>query len=237
MRKVFSYLIIIGLIIIYSQNVNAAGEIYSEGDFVYEIRNGGVVITGYYGSDQTIIVPSMIAGYPVSEIASGAFEGTNDKELVLPQTIMTISPNAISFGCDISYTDDEFIFRIKDGKAIIIDYTGEKSECVLPEEIAGLPVSNTSLEFDECDEIADKSQDSEHSLLKENTKHVSDEAAINEAEDLITDDDIPGSIEIQDSPVSTADSISIVFAFLLIAIIIALVLKLRNKGKTRMDNI
>ena len=38
-------------------------------------RKGNVSISGYTGSDETVVIPSMIEGHPVTTIAKGAFQG------------------------------------------------------------------------------------------------------------------------------------------------------------------
>ncbi|MBR6206552.1 MAG: leucine-rich repeat domain-containing protein [Oscillospiraceae bacterium] len=44
-------------------------------EFLYEIRNGSAVVTGYTGSRTDIVIPDTIDGYQVTEIAEGAFAG------------------------------------------------------------------------------------------------------------------------------------------------------------------
>lgn len=38
----------------------------------YEISSGEVIITGYLGSDASVIIPDTISGYPVRTIGEGA---------------------------------------------------------------------------------------------------------------------------------------------------------------------
>lgn len=76
---------------------------YSEGYFHYEIEDDSISITGYFGTESEVSVPSMIAGYPVSKIAQGAFAGTTVKTLQLPDTIMTIEQQAIDAGITVEY--------------------------------------------------------------------------------------------------------------------------------------
>ena len=72
-----------------------AAEEYTDGYFRFITEDGGIIITGYFGREETVTVPSMIAGVPVSGIAEGAFIGTTVKTLYLPETIMTIEQGAI----------------------------------------------------------------------------------------------------------------------------------------------
>lgn len=83
-----------------------AATTYTEGDFYYEIKDESIVITGYFGYDTEITLPSMIAGYPVSEIATGAFANTKVKTIHLPDTIMTIGEDAIPVGVTVEYAGD-----------------------------------------------------------------------------------------------------------------------------------
>ena len=51
---------------------------YSAGNFYYHVHEGYVSICGYVGDDTEIIIPSNIAGSPVSEIESKAFDGCDN---------------------------------------------------------------------------------------------------------------------------------------------------------------
>ncbi|MGN1217903.1 MAG: hypothetical protein ACI4TD_08000 [Phocaeicola sp.] len=76
-------------------SVSAAAEEYTEGFFIYCIKDQGVVIISYTGDERVVSIPDFIAGYPVSGIAEGAFTTCNAvEEIVLPGTIMTISEHA-----------------------------------------------------------------------------------------------------------------------------------------------
>ncbi len=83
--------------------VSAAEGTYTEGYFQYEIVDEGIVITGYFGSEKTVMVPADIAGYPVSEIGAEAFLGSTVTELILPETIMKIGENALPSNCHVTY--------------------------------------------------------------------------------------------------------------------------------------
>lgn len=51
----------------------------------YVLQDESIVITGYFGSDREVTVPSLIAGYPVSVIGKGAFsESGTVKKINLP---------------------------------------------------------------------------------------------------------------------------------------------------------
>lgn len=60
-------------------------------DFDYIVDCLGAVITKYLGSSESVTVPAYIDGYPVTQIASGAFSDNNTmKELIISEGIQTI---------------------------------------------------------------------------------------------------------------------------------------------------
>ena len=91
----------------------ADGEVYSEGYFYYTFADGSITITGYFGKETEVTVPSSIAGYPVNAIAPGAFAGTTVEIIHLPDTIMVVgeggtgSASVIYSGEQISQTAPE----------------------------------------------------------------------------------------------------------------------------------
>lgn len=84
-----------------------AAQTYTEGYYYYELKEDAIVITGYFGEETEITLPERIAGYPVSEIAAGAFIDTTVKLIHLPDTIMSIGENAFPLGAEIKYASDE----------------------------------------------------------------------------------------------------------------------------------
>ena len=70
---------------------------YTQGALYYTVGDASVTITGCFGKDETVEVPASIAGNPVNTIAAGAFTGNNYvKEVILPDTIMTIEEGAFA---------------------------------------------------------------------------------------------------------------------------------------------
>ena len=70
---------------------------YSSGNFYYHAHEGYVSICGYLGNDTEISIPSSIAGKPVSEIESKAFEGCDTIETVtIPETVDTLYDDSFS---------------------------------------------------------------------------------------------------------------------------------------------
>ncbi len=80
--------------------------VYSEGYFKYTISDESITITEYFGKEETVTVPAMIAGIPVNTIASGAFSGSGIRELNLPDTITDIESGAIDAGVVINYNSN-----------------------------------------------------------------------------------------------------------------------------------
>lgn len=58
----------------------------------------GVKITGYKGSDKTVVIPEKIGGKKVMEISKGAFSGDIER-VVIPKTVRNIQSGAFS-GCE-----------------------------------------------------------------------------------------------------------------------------------------
>ena len=74
--------------------------VYSQGYLLYKIEDGGITIVRYVGDDEeTVIIPNMIANYPVSKIAAGTFDDCPQvKTVYLPDTVMEIEEGAIPSG-------------------------------------------------------------------------------------------------------------------------------------------
>ncbi len=73
--------------------------VYIYGYFRYTAEDQSVTITAYYGKEESVTVPNVIAGNPVNTIAAGAFsENTYVKTIYLPDTIMTIEAGAFADG-------------------------------------------------------------------------------------------------------------------------------------------
>ncbi len=65
-------------------------------DFKYKTVGNTVTITGYTGSDETVVIPQYIDGKPVTVLASGALKGKKTmKTLSLPRTMQKIEQNAV----------------------------------------------------------------------------------------------------------------------------------------------
>ena len=85
--------------------VFGASETYTSGYYEYIIEDESVSITGYFGADENISVPSSIVGYPVSTIKAGAFTSAkNLKSITLPDTIMSVEAGAFKDNQQVIYS-------------------------------------------------------------------------------------------------------------------------------------
>lgn len=105
-RKSFIVYIMI-VIFSFESNTVYAKTIYSQDYFNYYIKDESVIISDYFGSESEVTVPAMIAGYPVSGIATGAFSDSNTVTHVnLPDTIMEVQSGAIRAGITVTYNSN-----------------------------------------------------------------------------------------------------------------------------------
>ncbi|MDO4808578.1 MAG: hypothetical protein Q4A04_01230 [Eubacteriales bacterium] len=84
-----------------------AATVYTEDAFYYTIEDRSITITGYFGDDAVVNVPSMIAGLPVNHIAPYAFEGTGVTIVNLPETIESVEKSAFDASTQVNYFQRE----------------------------------------------------------------------------------------------------------------------------------
>lgn len=98
---------------------------YSAGNFYYHVHEGYVSICGYVGDDTEIIIPSNIAGSPVSEIESKAFDGCNTIETItIPETVDTLYDDSFSGMTSLKKVICNTInVNINVGEGIEVEYT------------------------------------------------------------------------------------------------------------------
>ena len=65
-------------------------------DFSYGANGTGVSIINYVGTSESVVIPSKIAGLPVTEIAENAFYNKSITSVVIPDSVVTI--NSFAFG-------------------------------------------------------------------------------------------------------------------------------------------
>ncbi len=66
--------------------------------YTYRKELSNIIITGYDGSEEDIIIPSSIKGYPVTEIAYGAFMYKSFNSVVIPEGVRIIGSDAFKGG-------------------------------------------------------------------------------------------------------------------------------------------
>ena len=62
----------------------------SSGDWLYTVKNGVAVVTGYAGSDTEVAVPSSLGGHTVTEIGTAAFYRSKIEKISIPSTVRKI---------------------------------------------------------------------------------------------------------------------------------------------------
>ncbi len=91
MKKLISLVLVCVLVFAFAVTASADDMTYSYGHFYYHDHDGYVSIAGYLGSETDIEIPSSIAGKPVSEIESGAFDGCGSIErITVPDTVVMV---------------------------------------------------------------------------------------------------------------------------------------------------
>jgi len=72
-------------------------ETETAGDFdLLQNRFGGITITGYKGTDRTVVIPETIGGLPVTIIGNKAFLRKDLFAVTIPETVVTIEPMAFA---------------------------------------------------------------------------------------------------------------------------------------------
>ena len=159
-----------------------AATTYTEGDYYYQIKEDAVVITGYFGYDTKITLPSMIAGYPVSTIGAGAFRNTKVKTIHLPDTIMTIEKDAIPAGVTVQYAVDKKSDGKTNGKSDGVSQnnsssSGSDQKADGKSDSAGQNHNNTG--SSDSDKKADKKTDNSSATSRKDTGNTGTDAAKN----------------------------------------------------------
>ncbi len=70
----------------------------TEGDYTYTVTDSKATITGYTGTDNNLVIPDTLGGYPVTEIGSNALREKGLIGVTLPNTLVTIGDYAFIFG-------------------------------------------------------------------------------------------------------------------------------------------
>ena len=90
MKKVILFVVLfVGLIFsIFGQSVN---------EFRIREENGGITITGYWGSVKNVVIPEKINGLPVVAIGESAFRENHLTSITLPNSLTSIGDRAFIF--------------------------------------------------------------------------------------------------------------------------------------------
>ena len=67
-----------------------------EADFLWEETEDAVTITGYRGSDETLVIPAALGGKPLRRIAAGTFRGCAASSVILPPGLGTVEDGAFA---------------------------------------------------------------------------------------------------------------------------------------------
>jgi hypothetical protein len=68
-----------------------------QAQFLYTTDGGTITITGYYGSDDVVAIPSLINGLPVTRIGDWAFDScTTLTSITIPNSVISIGNSAFS---------------------------------------------------------------------------------------------------------------------------------------------
>ena len=81
---------------------------YSEGYFIYQDWGTYASVKEYFGEESRVVIPAALGGKPVAEIEAEAFSGAETvKELVIPDTVVTIGEGALDGIPRIEYQTSE----------------------------------------------------------------------------------------------------------------------------------
>ena len=101
LKKMMSFSIMLSLCMIVGlcSNIVVANAAQTADGLVYEVDKGVVVITGYVGTKESLVIPDKIGGYEVYEIADDAFaENEVVKSVTIPKTVGKIGVTVFA-GC------------------------------------------------------------------------------------------------------------------------------------------
>ena len=62
--------------------------------FRWQLEQGGITVTAYQGTEETVAVPGELVGLPVRAIGAGAFESAPCETVILPDTLYTVEDGA-----------------------------------------------------------------------------------------------------------------------------------------------
>lgn len=79
------------------QTVESTGETseeLTEGDYTYTVSDGCATITAYSGTEEDVVTPAELGGYPVVEIGSNSFREKEMKTVIVSEGVARVSTQA-----------------------------------------------------------------------------------------------------------------------------------------------
>ena len=107
-----------------------------ESDFNYYEQGGEVIITGYRGDDQSVVIPDSINGMPVVMIGDSAFDGANFESIVVPGTVRSIGSRA--FGSCLNLRSVKLREGIAEIGSNAFDYCFSLSSITIPASVSNI---------------------------------------------------------------------------------------------------
>lgn len=91
--------------------------VQDESAFSYNIANEKATITGYNSSNETVIIPESLGGYPTAAIADGAFNSEAITSIQIPSCVKTIQSGAFGYADNLYEitVPGSTSFRVEDG--------------------------------------------------------------------------------------------------------------------------
>ena len=91
--------------------------VQDESAFSYSVANGNAMITGYNSTNETVIIPESLGGYPTVSIADGAFNSEEITSIQVPSCVKTIQSGAFGYASNLYEitVPGSTSFRVEDG--------------------------------------------------------------------------------------------------------------------------
>ncbi|MBR1686488.1 MAG: leucine-rich repeat protein [Clostridia bacterium] len=103
-------------------------------NFTYQVKNGYAVITGYTGSESSLVIPSMLDGYPVKELGDKAFyEKYGIVNIFIEEGIEIIGSYALYFNRELQYV--HLPDSLREIRRAAFRYCSQLSEVIIPQNV------------------------------------------------------------------------------------------------------
>lgn len=98
LKKAVMALLVMTMIVMFFPNgkIRVQAEEKYSGEWRYTISSGEATLKEYFGTASSIIIPSFIDGYPVTEIGEKLFEDSSITNVTIPKSIEKIGYNAFA---------------------------------------------------------------------------------------------------------------------------------------------